>query len=113
MKNLPTSASWNKLVDHYLQISRTSMRDLFAEDHHRFDEFSAEACDILLDYSKNIITNETIELLSQLADAANIKKHIEQLFTGQIVNSTENRAALHTALRSLNQEYLMVQSENI
>jgi glucose-6-phosphate isomerase len=113
MKNLPTSASWNKLVDHYLQISRISMRDLFAEDHHRFNEFSTESCDILLDYSKNIITSETIELLSQLADAANIKKRIEQLFTGQLVNSTENRAALHTALRSLNQEYLMVQGENI
>ena len=113
MKNIAASSQWNALKEHQKKLSNVYMRDLFSFDPNRFANFSANNSNILLDYSKNIITAETVKLLLDLANTANIKDHIERLFTGQLVNSTEKRAAAHTALRDPTLQCLMVKGINI
>lgn len=91
--------AWKALSDHQDELSNTHMRDLFADDSGRVDRFSATACELLLDFSKNRITAKTFELLQDLAREAKLDQWIERMFSGEKVNNTENRAALHTALR--------------
>ena len=81
-------------------MSKIQMRDLFAEDKSRFDKFSLKFEDILIDFSKNIINQETIDLLINLAEEVNLKLWIEKMFTCQKINNTEKRAVLHIALRN-------------
>ena len=100
MLSLTSLASWKALQDHQKEIAPQHMRDLFAADPKRFDEFSIRLGDILLDYSKNRITTETVPLLLDLAHEVGLKDWIEKMFTGQKINSTENRAVLHIALRN-------------
>lgn len=82
------------------------MRQLFAEDPKRFDRYSFSAAGIFLDYSKNRITDTTLELLQNLAEQQSLKNKIASLFNGELVNTTEGRAALHTALRYRGEEKL-------
>ena len=89
-----------KLDEHYKQLAYINIRDLFTEDAGRFDKFSLTASDLFLDYSKNRVTKETISLLCKLAEDSNLDKHIEAMFSGQKINTTEKRAVLHTALRN-------------
>ncbi len=97
---LPTSLpAWLKLSIHQSKIERLHMRDLFAEDPERFQRFSVEACGLLLDYSKNRIVPETMELLLDLAQQVELPCWIERMFSGSHINNTEDRAALHVALR--------------
>jgi glucose-6-phosphate isomerase len=84
------------------------LRQLFADDPLRGERFTAEACGLYLDYSKNRITDETIPLLIQLADECRLREHIEAMFTGQKINDTERRAVLHTALRAAKAERIML-----
>ncbi len=91
--------AWQALKSHRRSISRTSMRALFDRDNQRFDRFSQETCGILFDYSKNIITAHTLDLLLDLTDQAKLAPKIAALFEGKKLNFTEHRAALHTALR--------------
>lgn len=91
---------WTALSKHQQQLAKTSLRDLFAQNPERFTEFSHEACGILMDYSKTHVTAETLKLLAQLADTAQLKTWIERMFAGEKINHTENRAAFHVALRS-------------
>lgn len=100
MTNLKELSSWKKLSDHFSAASGYQLRDLFKEDPDRFKKFSLEAEGILLDYSKNRITEETFSLLLQLAVQTNVKEGIEDMFSGKKINITEGRAVLHTALRN-------------
>lgn len=99
MSRLTGTAAWLALKQHYGEIKHTHMRDLFDADQGRFERFSLQLNDILYDYSKNRITDETVGLLLKLADEADLPKWIESLFTGERINNTEDRAVLHTALR--------------
>ena len=93
--------TWQQLKYHYDDvIKNTQMKDLFQSEANRFNNFSLHIEDILFDYSKNIITGETIGLLLQLADECKVKDAIEAMFTGEKINRTENRSVLHTAFRN-------------
>ena len=98
--NPTQTSSWDALQEHYKVMSKIQMRDLFAEDKSRFDKFSLKFEDILIDFSKNIINQETIDLLINLAEEVNLKLWIEKMFTCQKINNTEKRAVLHIALRN-------------
>ncbi len=110
----PTQLSaWQALQAHYEAIKDVHMRDLFAADPHRFDRFSLRFDDILFDYSKNRITEETMALLFDLARQAGLKAAIEAMFTGQKINVTEKRAVLHVALRNRSNRPIIVDGEDV
>lgn len=91
---------WQKLCYHQQAIALTHMRDLFANDAKRFSKFSLKFADLLLDYSKHRINDETLPLLMQMAREADIESWRDRMFAGEKINITENRAVLHTALRN-------------
>ncbi|MCW8945270.1 MAG: glucose-6-phosphate isomerase [Sedimenticola sp.] len=93
-------AEWTELQMHWQEMSSVHMRDLFAVDDQRFDRYSLEACGLLFDYSKNIINSKTLDLLTSLADRRGLATKIQQMFSGEPINFTEQRPALHIALRN-------------
>ena len=98
----PTETNaWKKLDEHYETMKDRQMRDLFAESDIRFQNFSLRYKDMLVDFSKNRITEETLQLLLKLAEEIQVKDAIESMFSGEAINQTENRAVLHVALRNL------------
>ncbi len=100
-KTNPTKTkSWQHLNEHFEKIKDVHMKDLFANDPQRFNRFSIRFKDIFLDYSKNRITEETLQLLIELADEIGLSDAIHQIFDGAKINETENRAVLHIALRN-------------
>ncbi len=98
--NPTQTEAWSKLDAHFLDMNLVHMKELFAQDPKRFDTFSVKFKDILLDYSKNIITEETISLLIELANECGLKEAITQMYSGEIINETEGRSVLHIALRN-------------
>ena len=92
--------AWKSLSTHAESIQQTTIKDLFAADPARGEQMSLEAEGLLLDYSKNRITAETLQLLYDLAGQSGLKQHTEAMFTGQKINTTEDRAVLHIALRA-------------
>lgn len=104
---------WLALQQHHSKIQNKHMRDMFAEDNSRFEQFSIELNEILFDYSKNRITEETIELLVKLAHACELPKQIEAMFAAKKINATENRAVLHTALRHQTDQPLILDGEDV
>ena len=100
MSRLTMSKAWKELEAHKEIIATQHMRDLFAADPRRFDRFSLRFGGMLLDYSKNRITDETMRLLRNLAVQADLPGWIEHMFTGSKINTTEDRAVLHIALRN-------------
>ena len=92
--------AWKKLEAHYQQMKTVHLRELFAQDPDRFTSFSNCIEDIVIDYSKNIITKETVSLLLELAEEARLPEAIEAMFKGEKINQTENRAVWHVALRN-------------
>jgi glucose-6-phosphate isomerase len=98
--NPTQTKSWQNLSDHYAKINSIRMKDLFNRDPERFKKFSLRFNDILVDYSKNLITEETLQLLLGLAHESGVKAAIDSMFTGEKINGTENRAVLHIALRN-------------
>ena len=100
MARLTLHPSWKKLCEHEKIISTLHMRQLFKADPQRFEKFSLKLDDLLLDYSKHRITEETLTLLFQLARDAKIEAWRDRMFSGEKINITENRAVLHTALRN-------------
>ncbi|HYD32901.1 MAG TPA: glucose-6-phosphate isomerase [Azospirillaceae bacterium] len=100
MPGLTTSPAWTALARHRQAMEGVAMRDLFAADSGRFEQFSLEVEDILLDYSKNIVTPETMGLLFDLARQQDVTGWRDRMFAGEAINVTENRAVLHTALRN-------------
>ena len=109
---LHTSA-WKKLKRHYKVMKKIHMKDMFSENPQRFSDFSLQFEDILVDYSKNIITRETLHLLLELAIELNVKDAIEQLFSGKKINETENRAVLHVALRNRSNTPIFVDNHDV
>jgi glucose-6-phosphate isomerase len=100
-KTDPTATdAWKKLSAHAAAMKNIHMKRLFAEDPARFRKFSVRLDGILVDYSKNRITAETLQLLVELAEVCGLRESIEKMFAGDRINETENRAVLHTALRN-------------
>ena len=98
--NPTTTNAWAALESHFNLFDQIKMKDLFFNDEKRFCNYSLQFEDILFDYSKNIITENTVELLLQLANECNLVEAIDAMFAGETINATENRAVLHTALRN-------------
>ncbi len=98
--NPTETKAWNALVEHFTYAQANSMRELFAEDPERFKKFSTAFEDILVDYSKNIITEDTIKLLIDLAKEVELEQAIASMFAGDRINQTEDRSVLHIALRN-------------
>ena len=106
------SALWKKLESKCAEMKQVHLRDLF-KDSGRASAFSLEFEDLLLDYSKNLIDKETMDLLFQLARLANVEQAREQMFSGEKINRTENRAVLHTALRNTSGEPVYVDGVDV
>jgi glucose-6-phosphate isomerase len=110
----PTSLqSWKNLAEHYKIASNVHMRDLFAQDANRFEKFSLKIGDILLDYSKNRVTEETMKLLFELAKEAKVQEWMNKMYSGEKINNTENRAVLHIALRNRSNSPIIVDGEDV
>src|SRR5690606_747669 len=97
----------------YIDLAPKHLRDLFQADPERFEKFSISYGDILFDYSKNRINDETFALLIQLARECKLEDAIKSMFSGELINETENRAVLHTALRNQNDDPLLVDGKDI
>lgn len=113
MSKLEELPAWQALTKHKQEIDGLHMRDLFASDPQRFDRFSVKFEDILFDYSKNRITEKTMQLLFDLARQANLSEWIEAMFTGQKINNTEDRAVLHVALRNRSNHPIDVDGQDV
>lgn len=110
----PTQAkAWQKLEKHYKELAPKHLRELFAQDPKRFEKFKLQLDDMLFDLSKNRITEETLTLLTELAEEMELPAAIESMFRGEPINATEGRAVLHTALRNFSDDSLEVDGENI
>lgn len=112
-RNPTDTKAWQQLETHFSEIKDLHMRNLFAGDSDRFERFSIQYKDILLDYSKNRIINDTIEKLIALVKELDLRSGIESMFTGKKINATENRSVLHTALRQKSNESVLVDGENV
>jgi glucose-6-phosphate isomerase len=112
---LPTAKpqAWKDLQAHYKKIKDLHLRQLFAEDPQRGTHLTAEASGLFLDYSKNRITSETLQLLLRLAEESGLQKRIEAMFSGEKINLTEKRAVLHVALRAPRDASIVVDGENV
>jgi len=105
--------AWKKLAAHSNELKNTRMLDMFRTDPDRFSRYSLRFDDMLVDYSKNIINDETLSLLFSLADECDIKGAIEQMFTGEKINETEKRAVLHIALRNRTDTKIEVDGKDV
>ena len=105
--------TWKALQAHAQEMKEKHLRELFAEDSARGLRFTLEADGLFLDYSKNRITDETLELLLELAEGAGLRGKIDAMFRGDKINITENRAVLHVALRAPSDETILVDGENV
>jgi glucose-6-phosphate isomerase len=113
MMNLTSTPAWNALEAHHKSIAALHMRDMFASDPDRFERFSLRWKDILLDYSKNRITTETVRLLLNLAHQADVEGWRDKMFRGDKINVTEDRAVLHTALRNRSNHPIIVDGRDV
>ena len=111
--NPTETRAWRNLEMAFLTLQATHMRELFAEDPDRFKKFSLQFEDILIDYSKNIINEEGMELLFELAKEAELTAAIQAMFTGEKINKTENRSVLHVALRNRSNKPVLVEGVDV
>jgi glucose-6-phosphate isomerase len=107
------TAAWEKLAAHRKVMQDVPMKRLFAEDPERFRRFSIRWGEILVDFSKNRMTADTLGLLLELATACGLKASIEKIFSGEAINATENRAVLHTALRNRGNKPVLVDGKDV
>lgn len=107
--------AWKKLTKHFQHTQDRTIKELFKEDKGRFDKFHLTAAngDLLVDYSKNIIDEETLALLLELAEETKLKDNIEAMFSGEKINRTEDRAVLHTALRNFSGKSVFVDGQDV
>ncbi len=110
---LTARPAWKALGSHFNDICDLHLRTLFADDPKRGQRLAVEAAGLYLDYSKNRVTYETMRLLVQLAEQSGLQDRIEAMFSGEKINTTENRAVLHVALRAPRQGAIMVEGENV
>lgn len=110
----PTSTpSWKALTEHHREMKHVKIKDMFAADPQRFPRMSIQSGDILFDYSKNIINDKTLELLLGLAEDCKVKEGIEAMFNGDIINETEHRSVLHTALRNFSRQPVFSEGNDV
>ena len=107
------SAAWDALARHQEQVGARHLRELFAEDPERGERMTLTAGDLFLDYSKNLITDETVELLAALARERGVEERRDAMFRGERINSTENRSVLHVALRMPRERSLIVDGTDV
>ncbi len=110
---MTSETCWNALHKHAASLKEHSLRQLFDEDKTRFETLSLSLDDLMVDFSKNICTGETLDLLLDLARSRDLKGRIEAMFAGAPINVTEDRAALHTALRNRSQKPVFVDGHDI
>ena len=113
MNPLTETPEWIALQDHYGRVRALHLRDLFRDDPERGERLSVQACGLLLDYSKNRVTDETLRLFVRLAESAGLRDAIERMFTGEKINVTENRAVLHVALRNRSGDPILVDGRDV
>src|SRR5262245_62045434 len=113
IKPLTKSKAWKALQSHYKAVRDFDLRNLFADDPKRGERMTAEAVGLLLDYSKNRITDETIQLLIKLAEESGLRSRINAMFRGEKINVTEKRAVLHVALRAPKNESIVVEGQDV
>jgi glucose-6-phosphate isomerase len=111
--NPTDTSSWKKLEIHFLTMQAMHMRELFEDDADRFKKFTIYFGDILVDYSKNIMTEETLRLLFELANEIELKSAIDAMYGGVAINKTENRAVLHVALRNRSNKPILVDGKDV
>src|SRR5437764_15153983 len=105
--------AWKALEEHYQKTRGLHLRTLFAQDPGRGERFATEAVSIYLDYSKNRVTGETINLLLELAASTGLRERIDAMFKGEKINVTERRAVLHVALRAPRDQSIIVDGANV
>ena len=113
LSSLNSRPAWKSLEGHYQKTKDIHLRALFENDPRRGERMSAEAVGVYLDYSKNRITDETIALLIELADQVGLRARIEAMFRGEKINTTEDRAVLHVALRAPRGASIFVDGANV
>lgn len=111
--NPTQTKSWSQLSAHFGEMTNKHMKQLFFEDPNRFQKFSLQFNDILIDYSKNRITDETLGLLLKLAEECQLKDAIDSMFSGETINQTEGRSVLHTALRNQSNKPINVDNKDV
>ena len=111
--NPTQTTTWKKLQAHFEVLKNVQMQDLFANEPARAEKMHLQWKDFLVDYSKNIVTNETLDLLQELANEVQLKEAISKYFEGELINQTENRAVLHTALRAKENATVFVDGTNV
>ncbi|MGH7287094.1 MAG: glucose-6-phosphate isomerase, partial [Myxococcota bacterium] len=111
--SLPERAEWKALAAHFEKLRQLHLRQLFADDPKRGERLTVEAAGLYLDYSKNRVTDETLELLLRLAEASGLRARIDAMFRGDKINVTEQRAVLHVALRAPRSASIVVDGENV
>ena len=111
--NPTTTKAWKELETHFSEMKDVHIRDLFRNNPDRFSNFSMCLKNIVFDYSKNIITNKTMQLLLQLAAECGVKDAIDAMFNGDKINETENRSVLHTALRNISVEPVFYEGKDV
>ncbi|RYU87945.1 glucose-6-phosphate isomerase [Mucilaginibacter terrigena] len=111
--NFTTTQSYKYLTDHYIDIVSKNLKELFEADNQRFEKFSLQFDDILLDYSKNRVDDETVALLIQLARECGVNKAIEAMYSGEKINVTEGRPVLHIALRNRSNTPVYVDGKDV
>ncbi len=113
IRSLTKRGAWKTLAAHYTKARELHLRELFANDPQRGERMSVEAVGLFLDYSKNRVTDETLDLLLQLAEESGLSERIDAMFRGDRINITENRPVLHVALRAPRGASIIVDGENV
>jgi glucose-6-phosphate isomerase len=111
--NPTTTQAWKLLQEHYSEMKSVQLRELFNNNANRFEKFSLRFDEIIFDYSKNIITEKTIQLLLQLAEECKVKEAISAMFKGDVINGTEKRSVLHTALRNFSGQPVFAEGNDV
>src|SRR5262249_46721448 len=107
------ASAWTALTTHYKRVSKLHLRKLFQDDPDRGRRMAVEAAGLYLDYSKNRITDRTLTLLCQLAEESRLRERIDAMFRGDKINTTENRAVLHVALRAPRGASIVVDGKDV
>src|SRR5258708_3976337 len=110
---LPKRKAWKNLQAHFKKVRGLHLRSLFADDPKRGERMTAEAVGLFLDYSKNRITDETVKLLIELAEESGLRSRMDAMFRGEKINTTENRAVLHVALRAPKEASIVVDGVDV
>ena len=113
MTMINETEAWRELKAHWAEMGQGNLRDLFAEDPQRCERYRIERCGILLDYAKNLVTDRTLEKLLALAEAADVSGWTARMYAGEHINTTEDRAVLHVALRNLGKRVYRVDGQDV